>query len=59
MNQLENSVLAEIHGGFAPLIVWIAGAAAAAAYENHFYNIMGDWGNFKEGFVEGFNSVAH
>ena len=59
MNQLVNSDLAEIHGGFAPIIVWVAAASAGALYQAHFSNIIVNWSDFKTGVAEGYNSVAH
>ena len=59
MNQLISSDLAEIHGGFAPLIVWAAGVAGVAICDAHFSNIIDNWADFKSGFASGFNAVAN
>lgn len=59
MNQMAKSDLAEIHGGFAPIIVWVAAASAGALYSAHFSNIIDNWNDFKVGIAEGFNSVAN
>ncbi len=59
MNQLTNSDLAEIHGGFAPIIIWVVAASAGALYQAHFSNIIDNWSDFKTGVAEGFNSVAN
>ena len=59
MKTLTNEESVQIQGGIAPVVIWFAGALAGAVIGGVVSNVLCNWGDFKQGLVQGYNSTAN
>ena len=59
MNALTDEEAVQIQGGILPFLPWIGGMLLGAVISGVVGNVFNNWGDFKKGVVEGFNSTAN
>ena len=58
MKNITCEELDQIQGGVAPILVWVGGVVAGAIIGGMIGNVLNNWGDFKQGIVEGYNTVT-
>ncbi len=62
MNTLTHEEEVRIEGGvfpFIPFLLWFGGMATGVVVSGVVGNVLNNWGDFKQGVVEGFNSTVN